>query len=688
MAQYAYDETGAVFNYFVLTVLAFVLFPYTFSGLFSRGNGATAADGCNCDQCQQKRVRLALAKKKETPLISTRFILLALGWTLFGFVLYSAATTSLEEKGIWDPYKVLGLEPGASVEDVKAAKRGLFFKYHPDKNPDREEWAAEQMAEVNKALKTLTNDEARKNWEEWGHPDGKQSFQLGLALPKWLVEESNSFKVLFVYTAVFMVLLPALVARWWSKAKVMNKDKILNPTMGKFYRDLKASMGFKPLMELIAKADEFYTTISLDPRDNAALEKLNAKVKSVMEETTSDRWNKKVGTAKDAATAMQQKVYLLLVSHMLRIVPSDAKLANEQRIVAETSATLIGGLLQIAQSRQWLNIALAVVDLGQMISQALYIHQSPILQLPNITADKLKHFKSKKREVTTIRDLLEKDEKEQARLLEFLSEGEKEKTLSVAEQYPLLRITKAKFSVLGEPAIIPNAIVTLIVKLDLASPSEIHTDIKLSASTTPEDDDEDDSKEPSVNWWDTSKPPTRIAHAPYYPTEKRPVWWIYFGDMNQNRLITVAKVNDLIKEKVVRLQFQAPPRPGSWDFQVFVKSDSHVGCDALCELKLVVQPPEAAPLIEEDDDISEPEEDSLAGQMAAMKSGGAPPPRRSKSNGKTNGHAADDDDSSDDESSSESEEEERAPVRKGRKKERETGGESDYEDSESSGDDE
>lgn len=68
--------------------------------------------------------------------------------------------------------------------------------------------------------------------------------------------------------------------------------------------------------------------------------------------------------------------------------------------------------------------------------------------------------------------------------------------------------------------------------------------------------------------------------------DKRPVWWVYFGDMKQNRLITVGKVNDLINEKTVMLQFQAPPKTGQWAFQVFVKSDSHVGCDALCELKV------------------------------------------------------------------------------------------------------
>ena len=51
---------------------------------------------------------------------------------------------------VQDPYKVLGLGPDASDEEVKKAYRELAKKYHPDLHPGDEE-AAKRMNEINTA---------------------------------------------------------------------------------------------------------------------------------------------------------------------------------------------------------------------------------------------------------------------------------------------------------------------------------------------------------------------------------------------------------------------------------------------------------------------------------------------------------------------------------------------------------
>ena len=57
---------------------------------------------------------------------------------------------------IEDPYKVLGVSPDASDEEIKRAYRALAKKYHPDRNPGDAE-AARKMQEVNAAYEQIKN---------------------------------------------------------------------------------------------------------------------------------------------------------------------------------------------------------------------------------------------------------------------------------------------------------------------------------------------------------------------------------------------------------------------------------------------------------------------------------------------------------------------------------------------------
>ena len=53
-----------------------------------------------------------------------------------------------------DPYKVLGVSPDASDEEIKRAYRRLAKKYHPGLNPGDAE-AARKMQEVNAAYEQI-----------------------------------------------------------------------------------------------------------------------------------------------------------------------------------------------------------------------------------------------------------------------------------------------------------------------------------------------------------------------------------------------------------------------------------------------------------------------------------------------------------------------------------------------------
>jgi curved DNA-binding protein len=61
-------------------------------------------------------------------------------------------------------YKVLGLRPDASTEEIKKIYRELAVKYHPDRNGgDRE--SEERLKQINQAYHVLGNEESRRRYD-------------------------------------------------------------------------------------------------------------------------------------------------------------------------------------------------------------------------------------------------------------------------------------------------------------------------------------------------------------------------------------------------------------------------------------------------------------------------------------------------------------------------------------------
>lgn len=76
-----------------------------------------------------------------------------------------------------DPYKVLGLSPGASDEEVTKAYRKLAKKYHPDLNPNHKE-AAKKMSEINAAYEQIKNGDVSSSSGAAGY-GGSESYGGG-----------------------------------------------------------------------------------------------------------------------------------------------------------------------------------------------------------------------------------------------------------------------------------------------------------------------------------------------------------------------------------------------------------------------------------------------------------------------------------------------------------------------------
>ena len=528
---------------------------------------------------------------------------------------------------LYDPFEVLGISPGASEKTVKRAYKVMSLKWHPDKAKDEKGKESNNIKfiEINKAYKTLTDETSRKNWEEYGNPDGPTTYSLGIALPSWLVDSRNAFWVLALYGLGFGVLVPFLVSRSWNSSKKYTKDNILQSTMALFFKDLKPKMSMKELIEVLAQAEEFEPENNFNwktPLGTDETEKLFNFVKAAT--VYNDKFE--VSTTKSRKmTEIATRVHCYLFCQFHRIELPNESWKYDQILVVTKAVHLISGMLQIALVRDWSVTSINSITLTQFLIQAVWENQPPILQLPYFTAESAATYLSSTKK-PSIRDILTMSEKDRIDALSHmeLSPGQIENMINVAKSFPDCNILNVEFKILGQEEITPEGVITCLVKLKLNRLEDsMKLDMKKESEKAKKEKieieqfafDEDGNMIEAAGSLLASKDLSNSdvalqpVHAPFYPLQRKPSWWLFLLSPDlQSFICPPLHIKDLYDEKSVTMQFQTPPRPGQVTLRLMLRSDCLYGADLIIDAKFTIhKESKVQKVVDSDWDISDTE---------------------------------------------------------------------------------
>merc|ERR1711971_1158181 len=484
--------------------------------------------------CEQKALRLSEKNPWKQTRRKVAGCLILVGWCLMAYVIYQVSQFDYELAN-FDPYEILGVSYNTPAKEIKKKYREMSLIYHPDKPTGNEKL----FMKLTKAYDALTDETAKYNWEHYGNPDGPQAMVFGIGLPSWIVEEKNAIYVLGLYTLVFMVGLPSAVYYWWSNSIKFSGEQVLLDTTQLYYYFFHKTphMMLRRVLMVLAASLEFErghnSEVAERPTDNQEIPHL---MKSLSNLGVNNK-------EKPLCFSYSVKARALLHAHMSRISLPEKTLHEDRLYIIKKCPFLIQEM--VTCTSQLILLAHAgrigrlpsldtiefVMKLSPLVVQALWDKASPLLQLPHIEEDMLKHFHTKRRNIRSLQQVAKLEDDERRSLLRKLTDEEYKDVIRVLASFPILDVIITTEVVDDEEqhVVTAGAIVTVTLLLERRTMDSLMNLAMSDNEDGNEDNDDSDSDMVEVTHEDNEAAKDELsAHGvnkeDEADKEKKPLW--------------------------------------------------------------------------------------------------------------------------------------------------------------------
>lgn len=192
---------------------------------------------------------------------------------------------------------------------------------------------------------SLTDETIRKNFELYGHPDGRQEFSMGIAIPQFIIESKNNVWVLGLYGLIFGIGLPILVGRWWFGSRNFTKDGVQARTAELFFKSIKEDIGERDLVLSVGNALPWERPVKPTKESIRAVNKLREQIES----RVAGGWMQKVDQACPSCFSsmlifrLQAKdpealrALILIYAHLLRLPIENSYIREGSQVFPSSS---------------------------------------------------------------------------------------------------------------------------------------------------------------------------------------------------------------------------------------------------------------------------------------------------------------------------------------------------------------